>query len=287
VPSIRLPAVAGLFYPAEPASLRARVEALLESARSASLAGVLGGLVPHAGLDYSGSIAAAFYASVSDAPESVVFLASAHRATVRRAAVSGAAAWRTPLGDVAVDAALAREIVERSEGAASVDDAAHAGDHAVEVELPFVQILWKGAGIVPMVVPAHPGSPSLGTAVAAAVAGTGRRALVVASSDLTHYGRRFGFAPWGEGVAALRRAHGGNDARLLALVERLDAEGALKDAARNASACGGGAIAAAIAAARARGARRGVLLAKGASYEAEATPAPLSSVGYAAVAFVP
>lgn len=286
MPTVRPPAVAGLFYPAEPRSLRARLEALLDAARSVPLKGVVGGLVPHAGLDYSGAVAAAFYASAADAPESVVFVASVHRAGVRRAAVSSATAWRTPLGEVAVDVPLARAIVEASAGAAGFDDAAHEGDHAVEVELPFVQIRWQGAGIVPIAVPARPESAAVGGAIAAAVAALERRALVVASSDLTHYGRRFGFAPWGEDAAALRRAHGENDARLLAFVERLDARGALDDALRHASACGGGAIAAAVEAARARGARRGVLLAKRASSEAEAAPAPFTSVGYAAVAFV-
>jgi len=282
----RRPAAAGLFYPSSPRALRGSVESMLAAAARAPLACVVGGLVPHAGHAYSGLTAAAFFASVPEAPESVVFVASVHRPDVERAALCACGTWSTPLGEARIDEPLARAILEAAAGRVVEDPGAHDGDHAIEVQLPFLAARWPEATFVPIVVPPDDEAPAIGAAIAGAIAGTQRRALVVASSDLTHYGARYGFAPWGAGPEALRRAHGENDVRLLGFVERLDASGALRDAETHRSACGGGAIAAACAASRARGARRAVVLARTASSEVEGDPAPSVSVGYASAAIV-
>ncbi|MGH7161975.1 MAG: AmmeMemoRadiSam system protein B, partial [Planctomycetota bacterium] len=225
----RAPCVAGIFYPASESALRDELRRLLAGARRPLDGEVRGGLVPHAGYAYSGRVAAAFFASVPAAPETVVFCASVHLPGVTTAALCARGAWSVPLGDVAVDEELAREILRAGSGVVEENEAAHRGDHAIEVQLPFVVERWPSARFVPMVVPADGRAIGLGSAIGAAARTAGRSVLAVASSDLTHYGARYGFAPYGAGPDALARAHGVNDAALLERVARLDGTGVLEE----------------------------------------------------------
>ncbi|MFO0605103.1 MAG: AmmeMemoRadiSam system protein B [Polyangiales bacterium] len=178
----RPPAVAGLFYPASPRELSATVDALLAAARPASPGPAPKAIIaPHAGYVYSGPIAASAYAAVAPRAASVrrvVVIAPAHRARLRGLAGAGADRLRTPLGDVPVDA-------DAQHAAHLPDDvAAHAREHAVEVHLPFVQRLFPGASVVPLVV-GDAAPEAVGRALEALWGGD--ETLVVVSSDLSHY----------------------------------------------------------------------------------------------------
>jgi AmmeMemoRadiSam system protein B len=173
----RRPAVAGLFYPAGRAELARTVDGLLAPRPEPRLRGLV---APHAGYAYSASVAAAAF-SLVPASARVALLAPSHFVPFEGLAVSSADAWETPLGTVAVAHDLGAAAVEAG---AVVHDAPHARDHAIEVELPFLQracterleILPVAVGVVPAARVAD---------VIEAVAARG--ALVVVSTDLSHY----------------------------------------------------------------------------------------------------
>jgi hypothetical protein len=182
---VRPPAVAGSFYPAHARTLISEVEGFLRSAAAPAAAQTPRGLIaPHAGYVYSGSVAASAYALLrAGAPsiERAVLIGPAHFVPLDGAAVPAAEAWRTPLGIVRIDRDLARRA--RALGAIA-DDAPHAPEHALEVQLPFLQVL-LGAD-VPMLPIAVGLADAVWTAdLLGALVGPG--VLLVVSTDLSHY----------------------------------------------------------------------------------------------------
>ncbi len=207
---IRPPAVAGTFYPAQPARLSALVRQLLGEP-PAERRTVRAVVVPHAGLVYSGACAGRVFGGIA-VPPIVVVLAPNH--TGRVGAHGGASAWMhgafgTPLGSVPVAeeflAALRRHcpLVEH-------DPVAHDGEHAIEVELPFLKTLAPQATLAPLVLAWDdwPSCRELGAALADTVRASATPVLLVASSDMTHY----------EAAAACER----KDRLALDALERLD-----------------------------------------------------------------
>jgi MEMO1 family protein len=174
---IREPAVAGLFYPGEPGELARTVDDLLALTDAEPVSGLRALVAPHAGYVYSGSVAATAFAC-APAEARVALLGPSHFAPLDGLAISGADAWTTPLGDVRV----ASDLRAAALGAgATLDDRPHAHDHALEVELPFLQRACReGLEILPVAV---------GRATVDEVAGLveALEALVVVSTDLSHY----------------------------------------------------------------------------------------------------
>ena len=178
---IRRPLAAGLFYPAHPDELAETVDRLLAAAPTTLLDGQLHALVaPHAGYLYSGAVAAAAFAAVprADGPLRVALFGPSHFAPLVGAAVSAADAWATPLGEVPVDDELRTTAVEAG---AVVDERPHRDDHALEVELPFLQRRRRDCL---RVLPVAIGDTDAGARVAAALAA---ESLLVVSTDLSHY----------------------------------------------------------------------------------------------------
>jgi len=188
--STRRPAVAGSFYPGDARALRAQVRACLEEGRrrQADLVGAVRPkalVVPHAGYVYSGPVAGSAYALVAPwAAEirRVVLLGPSHRVALEGLATSTAAAWETPLGDVALDVAGAAALARLPQ--VRPLDAAHAREHSLEVQLPFLQELLPAFALLPLVVGDAP--PRAVAEVLEAVWG-GDETLVLVSSDLSHY----------------------------------------------------------------------------------------------------
>lgn len=190
----RQPAVAGSFYPAQPARLARDVASLLAAAPAPDAPGphapppdpvaVLGLLAPHAGYVYSGAVAGATYARVV-VPERVVVLCPNHTGLGVMVALWPDGAWVTPLGRVPVDAELVDALLACP--LVESDRAAHLREHALEVQLPFLQTLRPGVRIAALCLGplGVDEAETLGRAIAAVL----RRwpALLVASSDMSHY----------------------------------------------------------------------------------------------------
>ena len=182
--NVRPPAVAGMFYPAEPGQLAHDVQHYLEEARPIDLV-PKALIVPHAGYIYSGAIAASAYAAlkaIASRIRRVVLLGPTHRVAVRGLALPGAEAFDTPLGRVNLDAAGARAIASLPQVGISAQ--AHALEHSLEVQLPFLQSVLTDFTLLPLAV---------GMATAEEVAEVletvwgGDETLIVISSDLSHY----------------------------------------------------------------------------------------------------
>ncbi len=284
---VRYPLVAGMFYPAAEAACIEQVQRHLKHAQLPSgLGEVCAGIVPHAGWVYSGDTAAYLFAAFARQapPDTVWFFGAVHSWSVTEASVYGRGAWRTPMGEIAVDEQLATALVSASDGLVVDRPAAHAEEHSIEVQLPFLRRIFPHARIVPIAVPPSAHAVKVGRLAAQVALATGKRTLAVGSSDLTHYGSRYGLAPVGAGEAALRWTHE-NDARIIRLVEALRAEDLSQEAAQHHNACGPGAIAATIGYAKALGADTGTLLHYTTSYEVEPSGRPTDLVGYCSLAF--
>jgi hypothetical protein len=182
---VRPPAAAGQFYEADPARLRAQVEAHLAAAGDVAVA-PRALVLPHAGHVYSGPIAATGWRCLArrrGALRRVVLLGPAHHVPLRGIAASGAHGFATPLGVVAVDRAAVAALVARM--GVRVDDAPHAPEHSLEVHLPFLQVaLGEGASIVPLL---HGAVRDDVVADVLEEAVDGEETVLVVSSDLSHY----------------------------------------------------------------------------------------------------
>lgn len=185
----RRPAVADLFYPARPDDLRDLVSGFFANA-AATPASARGAIVPHAGLVYSGQCAAHVFASVA-LPSVVAILAPNH--TGRCGAPGGASVWpqgafETPLGTVKVAEALADALIARCD-LAQADRLAHTREHAIEVELPFLQMRDPAVQVLPIVLAWDDWRrcEALAAALADLVAHWPQPVLLLASSDMTHY----------------------------------------------------------------------------------------------------
>ena len=194
---VRAPAVSGRFYPAEPDALRRDVQALLNQAEHARAPAdkrpAIAVIVPHAGYQYSGPTAARVFTALA-LPRLIVILAPNHTGVC--SARGGASLWErgafhTPLGDVTVAEGFARGLLA-TEPLVGIDHDAHRAEHAVEVMLPFLQLLEPQAQIVPLVLAWDDWEScrALGDSLARLVQESGKAGepvLLLASSDLNHY----------------------------------------------------------------------------------------------------
>jgi hypothetical protein len=260
---VRAPAVAGLFYPAEPARLRADVEAMLAAARRGDDGGTAPAalIVPHAGYVYSGPTAALAWARAGarrGRVRRVVMLGPAHRVGVRALALPGCRAMDIPLGPVEVEVPTQIEELAAA-GLVVTRPDVHAAEHSLEVQLPFLAAVLPGASVVPLAV----GWVAPDRAAEAIRPFLGRPdTLVVVSSDLSHY------LP----LAEARRVDEATIERILALRADIDHE----------EACGATGVNALLLAAGERGLVPRLL---GSATSADTIGDPARVVGYAAVAF--
>lgn len=187
---LRPPAVAGRFYPADPAALRADVNSYLSPEQEYVRA--IGCIVPHAGYVYSGQVAGAVFSRI-EIPERCIVLCPNHTGRGHPLAIMDEGEWQTPLGNLPVDSDLASQLLDAFPALAD-DSAAHRDEHAIEVELPFLQVKRPRAKFVPIAI----GTSrlllleELGNAIANVVQSNLAQdeedsVLIVASSDMNHY----------------------------------------------------------------------------------------------------
>lgn len=277
-----------MFYPDDPAQCRALARKLVTAPESAAPnSGGKGGIVPHAGWICSGAIAGEVLATLgrSTHPDVVVVFGAVHTPIeLPVAAMQSFDVWDVPVGSCEVASDVSQHLT-RSSDLFVTDNRFHTREHAVEVELPLIEAVWPKARLLPVEVPLIEAGSHIGKSTARAVLEKGLRAVFLASSDLTHYGPSYRFAPVGTGEPALNWARE-NDRRLLRRVENMEIDQIVPEVRDHLNACGGGAIAAMLAACQEAGATSARVLRHANSYETLAQVAPqppIDAVGYAGV----
>ncbi len=200
--------VANQFYPGQHNSC---IEQINECLGMASFDGVLpetitGGIVPHAGWTFSGSLAALLFSCIREKHEKIhtfVILGAAHSYFGNMPAVYDSGFWETPLGQVAVNEELAEAVIKS--GTAIKNPEAHQSEHSIEVQIPFIQYFFQDSKILPIVVPPRENSIELGESIGKIIGqNSDTKTICIGSTDLTHYGPRYGFTPVGIGQKALQ-----------------------------------------------------------------------------------
>lgn len=186
--AIQAAVVAGSFYPADVGLLKAEVAKFLAQAPAKPIDGtILGIIAPHAGYQYSGPIAGAAFKQVEGRDYArVVVMAPSHHAAVEGAALSSRDLYRTPLGDIPIDTAAVQGLLGKYRWAKD-DQAPYAQEHALEVELPFLQTVLKGFQLVPMIIGMQHRETLDAIADGLAETFPSEDTLFVASTDLSHY----------------------------------------------------------------------------------------------------
>ena len=182
---IRPSVVAGRFYPESPAELKKQLKSfMIENAEKADAVGVM---MPHAGYIYSGAVAGAVVSHIQ-IKETFIILGPNHTGQGRPLSIMSTGRWKTPLGEVQIDSDLAKKILSLCPNLKE-DTLAHQYEHSIEVQLPFLQYYRPDVKIVPIMLAVSEPEvlKSLGKAIAQAVRETGRDAVVLASSDMSHY----------------------------------------------------------------------------------------------------
>jgi AmmeMemoRadiSam system protein B len=183
---LRLPAVAGRFYPSDPAELTAQVKQFSGIDSGAKKVAAKACLVPHAGYMYSGHVAGAVFARMA-LPKKIVILGVRHFPRGEPIAILSNGAWRTPLGDVPIDALLAKALTSECP-LLREDHLAHSAEHSLEVQIPFLQVLAPGFAFVPIALGTvrFEDLVSVGEALARVLAAS-PDVLLLTTPDLNHY----------------------------------------------------------------------------------------------------
>jgi len=248
---IRQSVIAGTWYPGQPDALRRTLQSYLANAKKVELEGELKALIsPHAGYAYSGPTAAYAYKQLEDGPafDTVAILSPVHQAYLGRFAVTRAAYYETPLGLVEVDA----DLVEALGKEVTLNRVGYDGEHSLEIQLPFLQYVLGSFTLLPVMMGESLSSTGgmaacreLSTALAKLL--RGRKALIVASTDLSH------LYDYNDVVR--------HDKVMVELVERFDIEELARALIEGrCHACGGAPVVAALLAAQALGANRAKVL---------------------------
>jgi len=277
----RPPAQSGTFYPDTEGALRTQIQQsflhplgpgaipTIPGTRNQNLLGLI---VPHAGYRYSGPVAAHSYYHQASAGifESIIILGPNHTGLGSGVSTMTEGEWSTPLGDVPIDTDLAQEIVDTSH-LVDVEDEAHRNEHSIEVQLPFLQFIYpRRFKFVPICMMLQDLQTSIEVGEAIAKAAENHRAIVLASSDWTHYEPQE--QAQSKDKQAIEEALQMNEKKFQEIIEE-----------RSVSACGYGPVTAMIHAAKLRGAKSGNLL----SYQTsgDITGDKSAVVGYAAASF--
>jgi AmmeMemoRadiSam system protein B/AmmeMemoRadiSam system protein A len=182
---IRSPVVSGKFYPDSPAKLKKMIREMV--GKEVAKEEVMGLVSPHAGYIYSGSVAGATIAKVK-LKDTFIILGPNHSGRGKPFSIMTEGIWQTPLGEVVIDSRLAKQILDGSTYLEE-DYSAHQYEHSIEVQLPFLQYFKGNIRLVPIVLSHATGSiyKEIGSAIARAIKDLSREAVIIASSDMTHY----------------------------------------------------------------------------------------------------
>ncbi len=282
--SIRKADFAGSWYPSRPDDCEREILAFLEDNNISSPSGkhLVGGIVPHAGWYFSGSIACNVIRALKDEPAPdvvVIFGMHLHENSPRYIMKEGS--WETPFGDIKIADELTAKLIEQF--SFNIETAEnHQPDNTIELQLPFVKYLLENVKIVPIGVPPATHSLRIGEAVAEIANELGMKLKVIGSTDLTHYGYNYGFVTEGTGPEAVDWVRNTNDRRVIDAMLDMNPDNVINEARASQNACCAGAASTAIACANFLGATRADSIAYATSYDK--SPGD-SFVGYVGIVF--
>jgi AmmeMemoRadiSam system protein B len=275
---------AGSWYPAGSKACEREIKKFLGEGKNTALLGgeFIGGIVPHAGWYYSGSIACNVIHTLSrgTAPE-VIMVFGMHLHPDSDLYIMADGAWETPFGQIEIHRDLAEKLLERFDFQVETDRHHHP-DNTIELQLPFIKYLFPDVKIIPIGAPPTATSLEVGRAAADIASELGLRIKVIGSTDLTHYGSNYGFTAHGDGPSAVDWVKNSNDSRIIETMLAMDPVKVIDEALANQNACCAGAAASAIAAAGRLGAQRAQTVVYATSYDK--SPAD-SFVGYVGMVF--
>ncbi len=265
-------AFAGSWYPGTGNACKKAITEFLNSGEISS--GSIGGIVPHAGWSYSGSIACRVIASLvpqdSSIPDTIV-LFGAHMHPFSTPVVLESGAVETPLGEIQVDEPLTRLMVERvlhsKNEMHSLPPSQFPDENTLELQYPFIRHFFPDSKIVVCGVPPSKLAFLIGETAVTCATDLGRTIRIIGSTDMTHYGPNFGFEPVGTGESAVEWVKTENDAQAILAFEDMDMAAIITQGLSNRNMCCAGAAAAAVAACKKRGAVKGVCLEYASSYD--------------------
>ena len=275
---------AGSWYPGNSSDCTRQIEAFSKEGIPCPSAEreKFGGIVPHAGWFYSGSIACnVIHCLKMDPPPDTIAIFGRHLHAGSNNYIMKEGSWATPLGDLEIDKGLGERLA--SEFPFTVETASHYGqDNTIELQLPFIKYFFPDVNILPLGMPPTAASIKIGERVAEISEEVGRKTIILGSTDLTHYGYNYGYTPKGVGEEAVKWVRDENDKRVVDLMVEMDAKGVIDESLENYNACCSGAVAAAIAAAKRLGATRGEKIIYRTSYDIRPDN---SFVGYVGIVF--
>jgi AmmeMemoRadiSam system protein B len=281
---LRRAAFAGSWYPSSAAECKKEIEGFLTEGQKMNFpAGKrVGGIVPHAGWLFSGSIACNVISCLkSEDPPDVFVVFGMHLHPDSPCIMMAEGAWETPFGEIWVDEQLAGELTKQFSFTLESPNS-FTQDNTIELQLPFIKYFFNEVKIVAMGVPPAKSSLEIGRTVVDIANRLDLRIKVIGSTDLTHYGPNYGFLSEGTGPQSLDWVRHQNDRRIIDLMLEMDAEKVISEALASQNACCSGAAATAIESAKQLGADRAESIAYATSYDKN--PAD-SFVGYVGIVF--
>ncbi len=284
---------AGSFYPESEYACKDMIEEMLKDpyiTKFDEISKINAGIVPHAGWVFSGKISFSVFNAIKEIKKNVdvfILFGANHSAWISKSAIMSKGTWQTPFGEIPVDEDLADKILKA--GKIYIEDNldAHADEHSIEVQLPFIKFLFPKAEIVPLIPVTTNDAVRVGKIVGDIVKKEteekGKRIAIIGTSDLTHYGLNYGFAPKGQGNDALKWVKEINDKRMLNLMLNLECDKITEEADKHNNACGSGAISATLASAKILGSKKGNLIRYATSYDMFPKYGMESFVGYVGI----
>jgi AmmeMemoRadiSam system protein B len=267
--NVRKAMFAGSWYPSSASECEREINSFLAEGKNIKSPDrrLVGGIVPHAGWYFSGSIACNVISRLKskDRPD-VIVVFGMHLHPDSPCYLMAEGAWETPFGEIPVEESLAAELVKKFSFSLETPDRFNP-DNTVELQLPFIKYFFEDIKIVAMGVPPSRSSLDIGKSVIGFAKEMGLTAKVIGSTDLTHYGSNYGFTSKGRGQKAVDWVRSENDRRVIDAMLALEPEKVISEASASQNACCAGAAATAIEAAKTLGASQADEIAYATSYD--------------------
>lgn len=281
----------GAWYPESKAECESHIKGYLKDNNGILKGNFKGGIVPHAGWLYSGSIACRTIGSIANSIDhghdiDCIVVFGLHLRSDDPPIILESGTCETPLGDINIEKNLGSAIVEK----AMADKIkiwkksyrSFPEENTIELQLPFIKYFFPDVPVIPIGVPPNQDAMKIGKAVYNAAKDNGLEIVVIGSTDLTHYGQSFGFAPVGHGDKAYEWVKNKNDASAVKALLSMDGEEIVKTGTTNHNMCCSGAAAAAATVSKLLNATKGVKVEYASSYSQSSRD---NFVGYAGILF--